>query len=153
MNGVEMNDTANGATEPASVHIEPLTTLVVIPAVDGACFGASPGESTVSSGVTGISLSRTARVRLFRFLLISVFCSLPQSHLTSLGMRRIRSAGVGGAGYGRNDLSAGRAEQDMADTPDVGRSGLSRRRFDLKSGYFLPPQSARQNAKSAFRGC
>jgi len=34
-----------------------------------------------------------------------------------------------------------------------GLTRLSRCRFDPKSGHFLPPQSARQNAKSAFRGC
>jgi hypothetical protein len=36
MNGVEMNETASGITEPPRVHIEPLITLVVMPAVDGA---------------------------------------------------------------------------------------------------------------------
>ena len=52
-----MNETASGSTEPARVHIEPLTTLVVIPAVDGtAAMGISTGCSAVISGVTLLSL-------------------------------------------------------------------------------------------------
>ena len=62
--GVVKNETANGATCPASVHSEPLTTFVVIPAVDGGFIAPVSGdESTaVSEGaaVTGGSLARRA---------------------------------------------------------------------------------------------
>ena len=60
---------------------------------------------------------------------------------------------AGGVGYTRNRPGCGWDAWVTRIRRRRSRSGLSRCRFGPKSGHFLPPQSARQNPKSAFRGC
>ena len=60
VNGVVTSETASGATWPARVHSEPITTLVVIPAVDLVSGGAS---ASVGSGVTDRSVTELGTVK------------------------------------------------------------------------------------------